>query len=692
MGTTTDATPTPFDLAAINERLQRLEAENIELQGEVIALRTGTPDAPERGPDVFFRSGMMTPRVQTGAIDYAHPYGFVDQRFATGDPQAQRLENAHALDQLHSMMPTTGHMAGLHDVVMGMAGMPGRDGGFDIALAKAQLEKPMELANAMSAARRAHPRWYQSVAPDGASDDPGRAIGYGHREVDEFALYKSGAIAKATLDVGTQTNFTQITGGQSLGYVSLDTRIARGTVRPDSFTLYQMLAKSAAYQVVDYFAYVDDTGGALPGSASQSFSGAGTGTLATSAGIYALQSINLKLMQDGRAVTMALMAQNNFVDVVAQENANAALTVLGTADWDSYWGNPTLFSNQFTGLGSSTSGTNIFNFQQFYAANATLQGWSTSQTLYNMIYEVAAQVTSWGRYGRTTHAMMTPVTVGALQSLVTTLLNNIQNGQFNQTPGIVVDGDLQGMRTRMGPIQFPMDLVITSRDIPAQGQVRSNGTTPTTATNPSPPATVTVASSGAAMASNYWNIGTGSPFIASGSWGATPKYYYAVASTDINMNESTLTWSSAFTPTSAALNVSGAVVTIAPPVANDMYAFRVFRTGNGGFASASDSPTAVRWIGNVLGSGSSNVTFNDANTLIPGSESIFLLDMRNEDSALDYRFLLPLTRIELFAQNLYMPWAVASIGAIRNRIPKFHAIIVGFVPDSAVWTPYGPNI
>ena len=130
---------------------------------------------------------------------------------------------------------------------------------------------------------------------------------------------------------------------------------------------------------------------------------------------------------------------------------------------------------------------------------------------------------------------------------------------------------------------------------------------------------------------------------------------------------------------------------IAGPAAADAYAFRVFRTGAGGFASGSDSPTAVRYVGSILASGSGTVNFVDYNYILPGGEQLYLLDMRSEDDALDYRHLLPLTRINLFAANLYMPWCVASIGAIRNRIPKFHAIIRNFVPDSPVWNPLGAN-
>jgi len=631
-------------------------------------------------PDIFISNPQGSPGIEIGPMQ--RPKGEYVPPSVMGDdapPEQQAFRSTQALAQFESSLPAhNGELAALRPLLTSLAaGKSMGLGDFDVGKMRTELAKSAEVSNAYAEEWRAHPRWYQTTAPDAGG---GRRNG-----INPFELAKSeGPLAKAVLDVGTQTNFASITGGQALGYVSLDTRVARGTVRPDSFTLYQALPKSAAYQVVDYWPYIDDPGGALPGSATSGFSNVQSGTLATNAGIYSLQNINLKLLLDGRAVTLALMAQNSFVSINEQENANAALTVLGTADWLSYWGNPTLWANQYTGLASSTPTANIFDYQAFYTTNATLQGWSTSQTLFNMIYEVAAVVTSWGRFGRITHAMMTPATAGALSSLVTTVLNNIVVGMRESAlmPGIIVDGDLQGMRTRMGPIQFPMDAMITARDIPAQGQPRSNGTTPTTTVGPTPPTGVVAAGSGAALVGTNWGLGA----YASG----TARYTYAVASTDVNMNESTLAWSNVIA--GSGINATGAVVlSIAGPAAADAVAFRVFRTGAGGFSGATGSATAVRYIGSVAANGASTVTFVDNNSILPGGESIFLLDLRSEDAALDYRYLLPITRVELFAASLYMPWAVCMIGALRNKVPKFHAIIRNFIPDNPLWNPLGAN-
>lgn len=495
---------------------------------------------------------------------------------------------------------------------------------------------------------------------------------------------------KANLDVGTLTNFAQITGGQSLGYVSLDTQIARGTIRPNSFTLYQCLPKSAAFQVVDYWAYASDTGAGLAGTAFTAFANVSTGTLNTSAGVYALENITLKLGVNGRSITTALAAQNSFVDISAQENINAALAVLESVNWVNYYGNPAIYTNQYTGLGISIPSGNIYDFQTF-SNNNSAQGWSNSQALFNMIYEVSATIAGYLNFGRTTHAFMTPVTMGALQSLTTTLLNNIVN---NLTPtqlrgtGIIVDGDLQGMRTRTGEIQFPIDISISARYKPAQAMVQGNGVNFATLTAPSPPSGVTAVASGGFVSPDWTTQYAASSGI----------YSYAIAGVDASSNESVLRYvnggvASGIAVSGVTATTGGYVLSITPPVAADAVAFRIYRSGLGYNPASSGvaNPAAFRHIGTVAASGASVVTFNDLNTNIPGSENIYLLDLSEEDNALDFRFLLPLTKISLFAQNLYMPWAVAMIGAIRNRVPKFHAIITNFVPDGVAFNPLSQN-
>lgn len=488
-------------------------------------------------------------------------------------------------------------------------------------------------------------------------------------------------IVKAELDVGTLTDFSQITGGQSLGYVSLDTRLARGTVRPSSFTLYQHLNKSAAKQVVDYWAYASSTGGAPPGAAFSGYSNVGTGTLSTNAGSYSLQNITLKLAVDGRAITIALAAQNSFVNVAEQETTNAALSILSSLNWACYFGNPTLYTNQFVGLMQSIPAANQYDFEEFYDTGpAVTEGWSKSLTLFNMIYEVAGQITSYGTFGHITHAFMAPTAMGGLEGLTQTQLNNILN-EFSAHQGrspIWDNGNLMGMRTRYGDIQFPLDLFITARDTP----IMASSPTQATTSSPTPATSIT----GTASASV-----PGSKFTTTFAPTSGAIYFYAVAALDADMNESKLTYSAAITGVAAG---GGINLTITPADANQV-AFRIYRSAlNATSAQASGSPVGngVRYIADLAANGAVAVTTTDKNTWIPGSQPIFLLDLDDNDFALDYRYLLPISKIELFAQNLYMPWAVAAIGAIRNTIPKFHGLIKNYVPENPTFDPLNPNL
>ncbi|MDE2232577.1 MAG: hypothetical protein KGJ90_00395 [Patescibacteria group bacterium] len=597
-----------------------------------------------------------------------------DYQLTSGDQSAQEFAKAQAIDGMQNWLRNSGLESGHRDFLLNCAFMGTNYEKADVRAVVERLHKTAEPANALAKAFRSNVRYSRGMARMASLKD----------------LYEQKAISKADLDVGTLTNFAQITGGQSLGYVSLDTQMARGTARPNSFTLYQCLKKSGAYQVVDYWPYAQSTGGGLAGTAFQGFSNVASGTLATSAGVYALQNITLKLAVNGRAITTALAAQNSFVDVTAQENINAALTILESEDWTCYWGNPTLFPNQFTGIYNAIPSGNIFDWYQF-TKNPTVvsNGWSNAQTLFNLIYEASAQITSYRNYGRITHAFMTPTTAGSLQGLVTNLLNNIVTvitPSQERLHGIVVDGDLQGMRTRFGEIQFPIDLFISARDKPAQAIVYENGTNGVTS-SVTAPTSVAAAVSGA-NAGSAWD----STYVASSG-----LYAYAVAALDSNMNESALTYlsgSGAYAISISGIAASGAYTLTIVPNGTGAAAFRVYRSGLGynPATSGATNPASFRAIGTVAASGASNVTFTDLNTTIPGSETIFLLDMDENDGAIDYRYLLPLTKIDLFAQNLFMPWAVAMIGAIRVKIPKFHGAVKNYVPDNPTFNPLTANV
>lgn len=584
------------------------------------------------------------------------------------EPDRQALAKAHQNEIASISRQLGGNTGEIPNLLMNFAALKGTDDGRSVApdgtdftpVMKAFEDGPMAIMNERARRFRANTRAQNFAA------------------VGDIRKSRP-ALAKAALDVGFGTSIPSFVQGQAISAISLDTRVARGTIRPNSFTLYQALNKTRAAQVVDYWPYASSTGGAAPGATFGAFSSQ-TAAIAYNQGKYDIKYLTLKLQVDGRAMTLALAQQASFLNVAEQETANGALSILTSTNWSLYWGNPALWPNQFQGIYGLLPARNVIDFQAYYNAVGTVGGYSNAQALYNCIYETVGAVSNYLTFGHVTHAFMATMTAGSLQTIVTTKLMEIANDltSFQRgMPPIVINGDLQGMKTRFGDVQFPIDQLMTARDIPLAGQINEeDGTTLATTTSPTPPVSVTAAVSGA--------IGGGTGFTSAYAPG-TNNYRYAVASTDQYMNESTLTWVNAST-----VVVNGQVVlTITPPADVTATVFRVFRSSLNYSATGTD-PTQVRWIGDVAANGASTVTFTDTNAHIPGSETIFLLDLDEGDDALDYRWLLPLSKIELFAQALFMPWALCHIGAPRVRVPKFHAAIKNYVPENAIFSPLGP--
>lgn len=613
------------------------------------------------------------------------------------DSNSQEVRRAHelAISRVQNQLASYGLNEGIPQFLMAMTAA--KDGVFKGGFGEVDFRPIMksfqdgELARANAVARRVRNDWR----------NPGARTYTPWRKAMSPEMADSTAFAKAALDVGALTNLANVSGGQALSLVSMDTRMARGTVRPKSFTLYNALSKSMAGQIVDYWAYASDVGGGLPGTVYSAYSSATSGNaIVDNSGSYNLNFLDLKLTVDGRAITMALAQQNNYVNVADQESTNAALNTLSSIEWAIYWGNPTLYPNMPQGIAGLIPSSNTIDFWAYYnSAPVQALGVSVEQALFNLIYQQAGFITSWRQFGQITHAFMTPAVIGDMQSLVTGVLRTIANDLTpTQRDGraIVIDGELRGMNTSFGDIAFPLDFFITVRDTPAQAQLHEFSLTDFTVSTLVAP---TIAAS--PVASGNSNA-VGSDFFG----GYVPgTYYYAVAPVDQYSNEGALVFTGSATSVTAAQAVQVAITPGASSLAAGVAAYRVFRSGigftgtvatwtnntnaNGSFPN----PASFKFIGDIAIStnGTSAVNFYDLNRHIPGSESIFLLDLDEGDDALDWRTMLPLTKIELFANNIFMPWAICSIGSVRMRVPKFHGRIFNYVPATAQWNPLQAN-
>ena len=454
--------------------------------------------------------------------------------------------------------------------------------------------------------------------------------------------------------------------------------IEKGRVFPVCGNTWHMLHKTPASQIVDFWVYAAEIGQSLVGTDFTSFASQ-TSTPAFQNGLYDTKTLNLKLAVNGRAITMALANQNSFINIVDQEEASGALAILQTIEWNLYWGNPTFYPNQPLGIAGQLIASNIFDFSTYIQSPEVVSsGISAQQALFNLIYEAAGEISGFRVNGNITHALMPNTTIADLQTLVTTQLRNIVEGGSNYNQAIVPNGNLHGMRTRFGDIQFALDYFITARDVPAQAMVfdvPGGGNFASTSINA--PTSVTWAVNSSVTGSGFTTA-----YTPSGN-----NYVYAVAMMDSSMNESVLTYTSVIT----GLAVNGGVTLTITPNGSAGAAFRVFRAGLGYNATSSQNPAAFRYIGTVAANGASAVTFQDINGYIPGSDTIFLLDLEETHDALDYRYLLPLTKIDLFTQSLTLPFVIAHIGAPRVRIPKYHGMIKNYPSGNTNFNPLQPN-
>ncbi len=489
----------------------------------------------------------------------------------------------------------------------------------------------------------------------------------------EYAYKKSG------LDVGLQTNLSQVVGGQALGHISLDTEVYRSTIRPNMFTMYYALKKTPAKQIVDYWPVATDTGGPLSGSAWAGFGGAYTNVMNYDSGNYSLNTLTLGLAYNARAITTALSTQDSFVNINDQETANAALSVLKTVDWTIYWGNRTLYANVPNGIYPQLPPENIFDFRDFNAKTNASGNTPISQVLFNLILDACGQISGWNTFGQPSHAFMPSNAFAKASQFLMQVVNNVVNlgpGAANRG-SVFINADSRGLNTGFGLVKFVGDVNIVARNRPAQAILKPDGSNSATASNPTKPSTVVAAVGTPGSGRSFEAAYNGSRFI------------YGVSILDASMVESQVTW--AYLGTTATwtvpVNTGQAVtLTITPGVADGVTA-RIYRSGSAvanGYVPGNADVNRVQYIGEVALNGLTPVNFVDTNAWIPGSEPIFLVDLNDFDKALDYRYLMPLCRINLYANQLFMPWAVAHIGAPRLTIPKWHGAIINFVPDLGV--------
>ncbi len=74
---------------------------------------------------------------------------------------------------------------------------------------------------------------------------------------------------------------------------------------------------------------------------------------------------------------------------------------------------------------------------------------------------------------------------------------------------------------------------------------------------------------------------------------------------------------------------------------------------------------------------------------VTGSTNIYLLSMDPADRAIDWRQLLPLTRMNLAITGPVIPFLINLYGYLRVMKPNWHALIKNVIPSTVDWAPLG---
>src|SRR3954469_24929267 len=154
--------------------------------------------------DIHIRNPNTSPRIELGPMTH-RPKGEYVAPSVIGDdapPEQQAFRNTNALHQFEASLPShSGELSALRPLLTSLAaGKSMGMGDFDVGKMRQELVKSADVANVYAEEWRAHPRWYQTTAPDAGG---GRRNGLDPHELSKG----SSPLAKAVMDVGTQTNF-----------------------------------------------------------------------------------------------------------------------------------------------------------------------------------------------------------------------------------------------------------------------------------------------------------------------------------------------------------------------------------------------------------------------------------------------------------------------------------------------------
>lgn len=467
-------------------------------------------------------------------------------------------------------------------------------------------------------------------------------------------------VSKAlTGTLGAGSDLANLTGAGALRVENLDPVLFSVTVENKHFDLFNRLLpnKRDSFSMMDQQIVKLGTGG-FPGSAFSTETASGRPDrqgdyqrLLTELGVF-VDYRNVGLITGLQGLMQNQAGAVNF-STVAEENVNAALTLLETVEWGLFYGDRAVNGLETNGLAAKIKATAPGNV-------IDLAGLDLSTHV--QIAQLAGTIAKRPQFGAADLFYCSTSVKGDLDAgLASGYRLNLDSAVPNTQTGV----PMKGIRYSAAGIgEGQLDLVphayIDEAKTPIIVQA-PNSVGPQVA-----PATVAPVSAPAA----------------GGSWLAAHAgtYYYAAEACQAGQ-VSAPTFSAAAVAVAAGDKVT---LTITQSTAATETFYNIYRGRKAGTNAASD----VRLIGRVKKAAGATTTYVDDNSVIPGTSEAFMLTSAPAKRALTWIQMLPLTQYPLAQTELSIRWAVLLLGALRVPDPRKHGLIKNILPKNATWKPF----
>lgn len=333
-----------------------------------------------------------------------------------------------------------------------------------------------------------------------------------------------------------------------------------------------------------------------------------------------------------------------FDNPVDEEEFDGTMQLLGSVEHSLTWGNSTVLDG---------NGNDVFYdglYRQLKAFAPTGKVFPTNvidmhgkPMDFDVISSIAAQAAKkFVTTARDMAGFLTPDTLQTLQLMKTQAERNMNMN--TQDGGFVAGTPIEGYRTQIGFIPFVQDVFLDPFDGGKQSLTSADSGSPAT------PSGVTAAAANPAgsQVSNWLS-----------SDAAT--VYYTVSA--YNASGESL----GFTTTAGTAVAAGQVVTVTIPNVTGAWAYRVYR---GLLSNGSDA----YWIGETAHTSTTNATFVDDNSIMPGTDVALFLNKDVQNMVIAQ--MAPLLKLPLAIQNTTIPFGLLYLHTLAVKAAERQFMVV----------------